>query len=766
MLNTEYIEKLNIRLPKQLQGYEYLFLNVDIDVEAEYHSSLEKYKVKKAPLVRNWNNLPLENYTLNALKGIEAQCIYFNNKRLLDYVYNNKLNLALLIKSSPYCIIDIDSASINLERLKLIREYASQHKVDLIDNFLKLLGETFTVSSGNNGYHHYFSAPDFKQKYSSSKTKCLNISNLLTDKELDKYNNEVEGKFRLLPNQNLDIDFLSDSSYIIIPPSSFNFTDKNTKEKQTNYYKVENDTKVKDFDEKLILEILNLTESQEKNQKVKKSKLIHSISQTTKMEQESPFAKLKGIKLTEINENLYVNIISKDEQLKYLYENWKDKAKIGIAYLKYYIKFQLRVNNLIKRDYHDQNGYRFLAYQILEDYNAMNHYANKKNRFYSYKYLSNVFDCLRSDKYEKTDRSSFEYAFVMLELAKLTRPEILWEIIQKEFSQTTKIYDRKYFFQLVDKIRNNEIIIDSNYKMSDIFQYYLDAYKIDYRHYFERSANSCSYIFLSLIDRAIKIGMNDSDYWTLTYESSTNISLMAHVDRKTAMETLMKLAEEEFIFLFENKNFSNDKMNKVILDSKFYSIKINKKKIFKTRNEYTVIPHIFVELQHIAGINKTGSIIYTHLLNKEPKTLKEIYDFFPGLKNPYNNIKPRVDFLTKVGLLEYNPEEKTYISSTSKLYSKLLLAKELERKNKERKNEKTFAINSFNTKKLLELKKHPKTMKQELVYKLHINHKEAKEKPLNTNLDRAFYAKKRKDKYLRILNKKEAENNSVNEKAS
>lgn len=754
MLNTEYIEKLKKRLPNQLQGYEYLFLNVDIDVEAEYYSSLEKYKVKKAPLVRNWNSLPLEKYTLNALKGIEAQCIYFNNRRLLDHVYNNKLNPALLIKSSPYCIIDIDSASINLERLKLIKEYASKEKEEIIEKFLNFLDGTYTVSSGNNGFHHYFYAPEFKQKYSTSKTKCLNVSNLLTEKELKNYNNNVKAKFKLAPNQNLDIDFLSNSSYIIIPPSSFNFKDKTTKANNSNYYKTHKDLKVNKIDEEIILSILDLNGSETKNKGEKKSRFMLSLNSLETIDKVSPFSKLIGLKLQEINENLYHTIVSQDEKLKSYFDKARETDVHFFNYRKFFIKYQIRLNTLIQRDYHDQNGYRFLAHQILEDYNAMNYYAENKAYSFPYNYFSNVFECLKAENYSKADRSSFEYAFVMLELAKLTRPEILWEIIQKEFSPKTKVYDKRYFTQLLNKIKSDEIQIDSTYPMSDIFQFYLDSFKIDYRYYFDRSANSCASVFLALIDRAIKIGRNDKDYWTLTFESCTNIGLMAHVDRKTASEAIEKLSKSGFIYIEYNRKFSDNKKNEINLLSKFYSITINKHKKFKTAKTHTIIPHVFVELQHIVGIGKTGSMIYTLLLDKEPRTLTEIYKLFPGLGNPYNNIKPRINFLTNSGLLEYNPEDKTYISSTSKLYSKLLLAKEMEFKIKQEKVRKTEVINNQNSEKIFNLKSITKSRKQEVIYNLHIYKRDVKLKPLDTNYHRAYEAKDKRNKFRRKVKEK------------
>lgn len=710
--------------------------------------------MKKAPLVRNWNSLPLDNYTLNVLKGIEAQCLYFDNRRLLDHVYNNKLNPALLIKSSPYCIIDIDSASINLERLKLIKDYASKEKEQIIAKFLNLLEGTYTVSSGNNGFHHYFFAQDFKQKYHSSKTKCLNVSNLLTEKELRDYNNNVKEKFKLAPNQNLDIDFLSNSSYIIIPPSSFNFKDKTTKVNNSNYYKTHKDIEVNKIDEDIILSVLDLNGSDAKNKGEKKSRFMLSLNSIESIDKVSPFTKLIGLKLHEINENLYHTIVSQDEKLKSYFDKSIETDVHFFRYRKYFIKYQIRLNTLIQRDYHDQNGYRFLAHQILEDYNAMNYYAENKAYSFPYNYFSNVFECLKAENYSKTDRSSFEYAFVMLELAKLTRPEILWEIIQKEFSPKTKVYDKRYFTQLVNKIKSNEIQIDSAYQMSDIFQFYLDAFKINYRHYFDRSANSCASVFLALIDRAIKIVRNDKDYWTLTYESCTNIGLMAHVDRKTASEALEKLSQAGFISLQHNRKFSDNKKNEIILESKFYSITINKNKNFKTEKKYTIIPHVFVELQHIVGIGKTGSMIYTLLLDKEPRTLTEIYKLFPGIRNPYNNIKPRINFLTNVGLLEYNPEDKTYISSTSKLYSKLLLAKDIEFKIKEEKVRKTKAINHHNSETITNLKSITKSRKQEVIYNLHIYKRDVKLKPLDTNFDRAYDAKAKRNKYRRKVKAK------------
>ncbi|GBF44566.1 hypothetical protein LPTSP2_38690 [Leptospira ellinghausenii] len=745
MLNNEYIEKLNDRLPKQLKGFEYLFL--DVIVKGEYNKDLEKYKVKKAPLVYNWNNLPLENYTLNAIRSIAEKNIIFNNAKRLKNLSENKLNLALLIKSSPYCIIDIDSASINLKRIKLIQEYASPEVTDLLKKFLEALSDTFTVSSGNNGFHHYFYAPDLKSRINSSKTKCLKVNNLLTEEQLKEYNNNVDEKYKLTYNQSLDIDFLSDSSYIIIPPSSFRFYDMKKNKWIQNYYEVYKDNGVKNLDEDLIVKLLDLRE--EKEAKNKNSKFISSLVTINQLNSSSIFSKLRDINPTEISNELYIEVVAKDEELKAIVDWIKLRyPNQDSIYKKQVINYYHRLRYLIERDYFDQNGYAYLAYRMIDDYNAMNHYAQKKKGFYAYNYFSNVFKCLKSSQYDKADRSNFEYAFVLLELAKSTRPEILWEIIQRELSPKTKIYDRKYYLQLINKIENTEIKIDSRYPMADLFQFYLDAYKIDYRYYFERSANSSAFIFLALIDRAIKIGRIDSNFWEIKYESLTNIGLMAHVDAKTVKESLEKLASEGFIILNENRNFKNRKNNKDLLESKIFSITINHQQKYKLKNINTITPHAFIELQHITGIGKTGSLIYSFLLDKKPRTLQEIYELFPTIKNPYNNIKPKVNFLYDIGLLEYFEEDKTYISSTSKLFSKLVYAKEIEFKNKIKRVQTINYRNVVNQGCVDSLIGIKKSRKSSLKHEVEKKFKDPKPKPLDTNLFRANKARKRRNSYL------------------
>ena len=737
--SKNYQSELNSRLPKQLQNFEYLLLPVN--VKTTFNKELQRYKPEKKPLLFSYKEIPEENFTRIYVENLKKQLSKPWAKQELLAFNRHELNIAINLEFSNLLVIDIDNASITLKQLKTILEYSSGSKRELLEKFYSLITNTFTVKSGNNGFHHYFKFDPERTPTIKKSIKSFALNKLLTLEEKLLINASLDKQYWI--ENKMDIDILAKTGYCITPPSKFHFQDPQTKQEKQNQYSVYNDIQISELDTDIILNLFDFAENDEKEES---KRYLNFNNQNTQFE--SKYNEyIRRFNETPIEYYLNDMILLEDRTIRRIRIKFNQNT-LPKDFLKRLIKDRIKI--LIKREYFDQFGYFFMLDCILNDYKAMNNYARNKKNNISYHFLSNNFKPLIQKDYDKKDRSGFEFAFLVSQLSMGVNPHILWEFTKRYISDNAKIKSNKYFWQAVDKINSAKSEIDSDSLFIPIVKFLEKSRKINYKYYFGKSSHSCASVYTALIERKMKIANNPNTLWTITHESYSNISLMCRIDTKTVKNCLELLNEQGFITLKKHKL---PKKNIFINQKKLeiFSITINSGKSFQMQEIEYYISDALPELINVNSIGRIGSQVYSRLLLDNGKTLKEIYNYFPDVKNPYGTIKPKIEKLLSLGFLEYFEEDKTYFSSVTKLYTKLERAKRIEYIERKKREKTKRRVDKANKNAIGELKMISKNQKDQIKSDIRLKTKKIwSPKPMNVNRSKAENLSSRRNRYFKL----------------
>ncbi|XDD44057.1 bifunctional DNA primase/polymerase [Leptospira sp. WS60.C2] len=696
--SLNYYRELNSKLPIQLQNYEYYLL--PINVEAVFNKELQKFKPEKKPLLYSSKEIPKKNFTRHYIENLYKQLRKTHFREELKAFNSYKLNIAVNLEVSNLLIVDIDNSDVTLVQLNAIYEYLTDERKEFVRSLLDSLKNTFTVKSGNNGFHHYFKFEQLDSRIKKA-IKSFSINRLLTPEDLVKINATLPKQFHI--QNKITIDILTKTGYCICPPSSFIYTDPKSKSKIQNHYSVYKDIPIAQINENLILRLFDFPNEYEINADFKTIKITNIEPVFT-----SNYSQyLERYELQDIDTLLNERRLLEDREIRKIKAKYYQN-KYSAKYTKKIVKD--RIKYLIQKEYFDNNGYAFMLYNILNDYKGMNAYAESKKKDLSYRFLPNTFMSLLSKDYDKADRSGFEFAFIISQISMGLNPHILWEYIKKYFSENAKVKSKSFFFQAYNKAKRENASIKSDNPFIPIAQFLEKARKINYKFYFEKSSHSCASVFLALLIRKLKIANDPKQLWRITHESLNNIALMAKMDSNTVKASLDKLKLEGFITLLEFKTKTRNGKVK----TKYFNIIINNEKIYKMQDTEYYLEDALPELVTINGIGRIGSQIYSRLLLEGGKTLKEIYQYFPGIENPYATVKTKVEKLQFLKLLEYYEEEKTYHPSITNLYSKIENARRHELSEKKRKYRIKKFINKSNKYAIQSLEKVPKSEKLQI----------------------------------------------------
>jgi len=703
-----YYNLINERLPKQIQGLQYLL------AAREVKTNKAKNKPVKDPLAVNFYDIKEDFFEKYHKRMIFTYSRKFDkeSERIKELYRSNELNIGLMLKFSDLVVIDVDNADYTLARLnKIISETSEENSIKLKE-FLEVLKETFTVTSGNGGFHHYFRLKNKQSsKYNTRKTKAFSVAKFLQIKEPEK----------------LDIDILG-TGYVMTPPDKF-FFKNNAGEYVNNEYFVSNDSEIQSIAEDILDFVFDVDHLSKENKSEKHDNLQRKLNKEKEGEKEKL---LKRLLVADINsiylQNDLMKIISERD---WLFEKIIKSYNIS--------KDDRYIQPFLKRKeaFHQNLTWDLLPYVYFLDmqskeYEACNSYKILQ-KAYQYSDTSRVFSQLKEEKYALDDRSRLEFSYLIQQKKIGINDDLIKTRVEKTFSKNTKFKtDDGFLESSLEKVNGLITSNELQENKEDIYHiltnFLVTAQKIDYPYYFKGSASSCSKLFIEIVNRIMKQASKNNKYtkkiknnYELTYENLTSVSHFCGLTKMTTSRILEKLIEKQFFtveyfdpieveaeveaeenvtelseddllflekiepILAEERNFEEPKLEEKIKRRKrkyFKSILINPKMQFKmlenvddrldVRYDFELLP----EMGQLIGIKRIGSILFTKLCFYDSLSIKEIYKLFPQINNKYVTIKNKLNKHLELGFIVYTNGR--YKASTENLYTKMKFAKKKE----------------------------------------------------------------------------------------